>query len=106
MASTYTNRQCRYQGRRRTRKKNLNKIDRYVIFSITLLIVYTIIELILATVTSIEHSTLTTCFFACFGGEILSCCLIKIFKLKGESNDDSELYNEERLLQTEQTPYT
>lgn len=60
-------------------KKSLSK---YVVFSITVLIIYTIVELVLSTITGIEHGTLTTCFYSCFGGEILSCALIKIYKLK------------------------
>lgn len=54
----------------------------YVIFSITAIIAYTIVEQIISTKTGISHDTLTTCFYACFGGEILCCALIKIFKLK------------------------
>lgn len=55
----------------------------YVVFSICVLIIYTIVELILSSgVDGVSHDTLTTCIFAAFGGEILSCALIKIFKLK------------------------
>ena len=54
----------------------------YVVFSIIVLIVYTIVEQVISTVTGIGHDTLTTCFYAAFGGEILACALIKIFKLK------------------------
>lgn len=54
----------------------------YVIFSITAIIAYTIVEQIISTFSGISHDTLTTCFYACFGGEILCCALIKIFKLK------------------------
>lgn len=52
-----------------------------------MLIIYTVVELITATVSGISHDTLTTCFYACFGGEILCCALIKIFKLKNEGED-------------------
>ena len=58
-------------------------LTKYVVFSIAMLIVYTLAEIILSVNTGVSHDTLTTCFFACFGGEILSCALIKIFKLKG-----------------------
>lgn len=57
----------------------------YVVFSILVIIIYTIVEQILSTVSGVNHDTLTTCFYACFGGEILACALIKIFKIK-ESN--------------------
>lgn len=62
----------------------------YVIFSIFAIIVYTIVEQILSSTTGITHDTLTTCFYACFGGEILSCALIKIYKLKCNDNGSNE----------------
>lgn len=67
------------------RKRETNEIPSltlYVVFSIGALIVYTITEQVISTVTGISHDTLTTCFYAAFGGEILACALIKIFKLK------------------------
>lgn len=64
-------------------KRSLTK---YVVFSIALLLVYSVVEFIFAVKTGNTHDTLTTCMFACFGGEILSCALIKIFKLKEDSN--------------------
>lgn len=64
-------------------RRKLQTLDKYVIFSISVLIVFTIVELVVATVTGATHDTLTTCFYAAFGGEILSCCLIKLFKLRG-----------------------
>lgn len=60
-------------------KKSLSA---YVIFSIAILLAYTIAEFYSTDTTGITHDTLTTCFFAAFGGEILSCALIRIFKLK------------------------
>lgn len=74
--------------------KKLNDLDKYVIFSISALLIYTIIEWVLSTITGISHDTLTTVFFACFGGEILSCALIKIFKLKDDT-DKLEFYKDE-----------
>lgn len=56
----------------------------YVIFSILVILIFTITELIISTISGISHDTLTTCFFSVFGGEILCCALIKIFKLKEE----------------------
>ena len=67
--------------------KKLNGLDKYVIFSISLLLIYTIAEMVISERTG-THDALTTCFFACFGGEILSCALIKIFKLHGHEDDD------------------
>lgn len=64
------------------RKKKLSGLDKYVIFSIALLLIFTVAEFIVSTITGTPHDTLITAFYGCFGGEILSCALIKIFKLK------------------------
>lgn len=70
-------------------RRRLNGLDKYVIFSICLLLIFTATEFVAAIVTGISHDTLTTCFYAAFGGEILSCALIKIFKLR-EDNKECE----------------
>ena len=70
--------------------RRVPSLTKYVAFSITVLIVYTVAELVLATSSGTTHDSLTTCVFACFGGEILSCALIKIFKLKEENNNADE----------------
>ena len=64
------------------KKPKINTLDFYVIFSIFVLLLYTVISQIVAISYNVQLDTLTTCFFAAFGGEILSACLIKIFKLK------------------------
>lgn len=72
-------------------EKVMHSLTLYVVFSILTLIIYTIVEQVLSATTGFSNDTLTTCFFACFGGEILMCGLIKIFKLKNEKeggNDD------------------
>lgn len=68
----------------RERQKD-HALTKYVVFSIAILILYTIVEMILTYHSGCEHATLTTCVFATFGGEILTCALIKIFKLKNEA---------------------
>lgn len=55
----------------------------YVVFSIAVLLIYTIISLILSCF-GIQNDTLTTCIFGTFGGECLTCGIIKIFKLHKE----------------------
>ena len=75
---------------RRT-KKQLSKLDRYLIFSISFLLIYTVAEMVTATITGIEHPTLTTCVFSAFGGEFLMAALIKIFNIKsGEEKQGYE----------------
>jgi len=60
----------------------MKSLDKYVIFSISVLLIFAIVEMVVSSVTHQTHDTLTTCVYAAFGGEILSCALIKIFKLK------------------------
>lgn len=67
-------------ARRSKADRNLTK---YVEMSIVIVLTYTVIELILSTVTGVMHDTLTTCVYGFFGGEVVTCGLIKIFKLKG-----------------------
>lgn len=70
------------------RRKKFPSLSAYVVFSIIVLLVYTIAELLITSFTELSHDTLTTCLFATFGGEILTCAIIKIYKLKGESVDE------------------
>ena len=64
--------------------KNMPSLTKFIVFSFTIILIYTIVELVLSTETGIIHDTLTTCLYACFGGEVLACALIKVFKLKEE----------------------
>ena len=68
--------------------KNVRSLDVYVTFSILSLIVYTVISQILAVYYGVILDTLTTCFFGFFGGEIVTCGLIKIFKLKDNKKEN------------------
>ena len=75
-----------------------HSLTKYVVFSITILLLYTIAELVISITTGQSNDTLTTCIFACFGGEILSCALIKIFKLKSPQIPQMpEVMSEEEL---------
>ncbi len=69
------------------RHKRIPSLTKYVVFSIAILLTYTVAEFTEASINGISHDTLTTCLYACFGGEILSCALIKIFKLKEENHE-------------------
>ena len=71
--------------------KNLNGLDKYVIFSISVLVIYTIAEFITSTITGIEKSTLTMSVFGFFGSaELVTAGLIKIFKISKEGKNDEE----------------
>ena len=68
-------------------------LTKYVVFSICFVIFYTLTEFIVSTITGIPHDTLTTCVYGFFGGEVVTCGLIKIFKLKGVNNGlETETY--------------
>ena len=64
------------------------KIKYFVIFSIAIVILFSIAEFI-AGCLGINHDTLTTCFFACFGGELLCTCVLKIFEDKNDNSGNS-----------------
>lgn len=59
-------------------------LSTYVAFSIAVLLIYTVISLILSVVFGVQNETLTTCMFGTFGGECLTCGVIKVFKLHKE----------------------
>lgn len=75
----------------RRRKKPLKDLDKYVIFCITIMILYTIADKITFVLSGgLESSTLTTAFFGVFGGEIFLCAMIKRLKLKNEQKNNEE----------------
>lgn len=72
-----------------TRKK-MSGLDKYIIFSFTSIIIYTIVEHILVIKTGITLDLLTSLFYGVFGGEILMCALIKKLKLKQTNKKEEE----------------
>ena len=74
-------------------KRKLPALDRYVIFSLSALIIYTITSIVYQFISNEELSpTLTVAFFAAFGGELLSLAMIKRLKLKKGDKDENETY--------------
>lgn len=63
-------------------RKKMPAMDKYVIFSILAILIYTVVAIVLFTFWQVEMDTLTTCFYGFFGGEVFSLALIKVFKLK------------------------
>ena len=61
-------------------------LDKYVIFSISVAIIYSTVEFIFSTLTGITHDVLTECVYKFFAGEVVVCALIKIFKLVSHSS--------------------
>lgn len=71
-------------------RKKMSGLDKYIIFSFTSIIIYTIIEHILVIKTGIILDLLTSLFYGVFGGEILMCALIKKLKLKQSNKKEEE----------------
>ena len=63
------------------KKKQLPDLDKYIIFSFAVMILYTIFEFIFSIITGIQHDTLTTCLYGAFGGELLLTALLKKWKI-------------------------
>lgn len=74
---------------KRTRRKR-KALDSYVIFSIAILLIFTIAQSLITAITGVEQSTLITCFFACFGGELFLCAMIKRLKLKEGTHNEMD----------------
>ena len=68
-------------------KKKISKIkdlDRYLIFSITMILIYTTVVIILECHGIHVSDVLTGCVFGFFGSEIYNCASLKKLKLKKE----------------------
>lgn len=73
----------------RRKKKKLPALDRYAIFSLTALILFTLVAIVYQFITKEElSSTLITCFYGAFGGELFLLAMIKRLKLKGGADND------------------
>ena len=67
--------------------KKLDNLDKYVIFCITVLLAYTIAELVISTYTG-THDALTQCVFAFFGApELLGCVILKLSKNRRKAKE-------------------
>ena len=84
--------------------KKLSGLDKYVIFSISFTIVYTICEFITSTITGVSHDVLTEYVYKFFAGEIVVCGLIKIFKLAPKSTIIEKLESAIGFQVEEDTP--
>lgn len=70
--------------KRPNRRSVTRSLTRYVVFSIMMLLIYTSIALYFLWLEKPLDPDLTSGVFQFFGGEIVICGLIKLFKLKGE----------------------
>lgn len=62
----------------------LKDLTKYVIFSIGVVLLYTIAEFTVSTITGIQHDILSGCVYGFFGGELVLTSMIKIFKIRRE----------------------
>lgn len=76
-------------------KKKVKNLDKYVVFCFSNIIIFTITAVVVQVTTGMElSSTLITCFYGLFGGELLALARIKILKLK-KGEDGYGTYNEQ-----------
>ena len=66
-------------------KKKLNDLDKYIIFSFVVMLLYTVAEFVTSTVTGVSHETLTVSLYGAFGGELLITALLKKWKIRREN---------------------
>ena len=63
--------------------KKIKDLDKYVVFCFANIIIFTITDIVVQVTTGMElSSTLITCFYSVFGGELLMLAMIKKLKLK------------------------
>ena len=69
----------------------MNKADKYLIFSIAVLILFTITQIVMSFLGVAVSDTLIACMFAFFGTEIAACCVIKVINIQhGEDNAERD----------------
>lgn len=76
-----------------SKKKKMPGLDKYIIFSIASIIIYTIMAYIVVILFGCQLDILTSLFFGFFGGEITICALIKKLKLKNVQKENKEGQN-------------
>ena len=65
--------------------KKMNTLDKYVIFCLIFLVLYTIAHTVIFLLTGKEAKVLDALVFGAFGGEVLQCFFIKKGKLHEEA---------------------
>ena len=74
---------------KQSQKRQLSALDKYVIFSLANIVIFTIIAIIYQWTSEDElSSTLITCFFSCFGGELFLLAMIKRLKLRRRDENE------------------
>jgi len=97
--------------KRKVQKKKVNTLDKYIVFSLAMIILYTTAHTIIFAFTGLEAKVLDGLFYSVFGLEILYCFLIKRFKLHKEAKivfgkkTDTENLIEDEIDDTEGDNY-
>jgi hypothetical protein len=73
------------------KKFKINKVDIYLIVSVLLMVLYTIVDKIILVKFGMSNDTLTTWFFRIFGLEIASCCIIKSLNIRNERKQSMDI---------------
>ena len=72
----------------RHKRKKVDNLTKYVIFSISFAILYTVMEFIFSIITGVSHDVLSGCVYGFFCGELAITGILKITKIKGENNNE------------------
>lgn len=72
----------------RHKRKKVDNLTKYVIFSISFTILYTVMEFIFSIITGVSHDVLSGCVYGFFCGELVITGVLKITKIKGENRED------------------
>lgn len=72
----------------RHKRRKVDGLTKYVVFSISFTILYTVMEFIFSILTGVSHDILSGCVYGFFAGELVITGILKIFKLRGESNNE------------------
>jgi hypothetical protein len=65
--------------------KKDSALDKYLIFSLSFIVIYTIVHTIIFAISGVEATTLDILVYGFFGTELCYCFLIKRFKLHDEA---------------------
>lgn len=70
------------------RHRRTPSLTKFVVFSFTVIIIYTISEMAVSIISGVSHPDLTAMIGSTFGGEMLCCAIVKVFKLRGENGNE------------------
>ena len=71
-------------------KRNIHKapLAAYVALSLSMVVIFTIVMIVIFCVYQSVPDTLVTCWYSCWAGECLFCTILKCLKIRKDSSDD------------------